>query len=141
MMSRITLHLRRQALSPEEDDPESDYTTMPLTDLRTRLRFTHSNAPGGSHSHSHSRSRSGQTAPTVSVTVEETSVVHDDRGNLLRSPTDEVHVAEPRKAAEWYEMAVRRPRRGSNPPPAHPPGHPLAPLAERPSSDVALEIC
>ena len=96
MMSRITLHLRKQARSNEG---ETDFWDR--AGIRSRLRFTHTGA----------RSKAtGPPLPSVSVTVEETSVMHDDRGNLLRAREPgilpiPVRIRPKDTEEEWYEMA------------------------------------
>lgn len=48
--------------------------------------------------------------PSVTVTVEETSVVHDDHGNVLAGSDAETRIAQSGGAVESYEMHVRPPR-------------------------------
>ncbi|PSR80466.1 hypothetical protein PHLCEN_2v6723 [Hermanssonia centrifuga] len=96
MMSRITLHLRKQARAR---DIETEFIGFASTDtiqhgVRSRLRFNNRSAGRGI-----------TTDPQLTVTVEESAVVHDDDGNLLGDSQDDD--GERRKMAEWYEMQMR----------------------------------
>ena len=94
MMSRITLHLREQAQLRDSvviatlSSPR--HSTMP-----SRVRFT---LPG---------SEAPSPAP-AGISVEETTVTHDDRGHLLGGPR---YTKKGGATEEWYEMA--------SPPTAH----------------------
>ena len=91
MMSRITLHLRKQARARETDTALQVFSgTEGSSGIRSRLRFT--------------RSGNGQTTSLdpLSVTVEETTVMYDDDGNVVGDP------AAGKKGGagteEWYEL-------------------------------------
>lgn len=98
MMSRITIHLRKQARSRELDAHLATYSYSTTTD-----------PPAG-----RSRLRLGRTNPTVhtitdphlTVTVEENTVMHDDDGQIV----DPSH----KPGAEWYEMRPPIPARLAN---------------------------
>lgn len=96
MMSRITIHLRKQARSRDEDPFLVTWSraTVSLAEAPfSRLRFNNkSNATAQTF-----------TDPHISVTVEETSVVHDDHGGVLG--------AGPKATEEWYEMRPPAPAR------------------------------
>lgn len=81
MMSRITLHLRKQARSRQGDSQLETYPlgTLTVTALRTRLNFNRSGPPQESPAESRG----------VAVTVEETTVVHDDDGRLVDMHDDD----------------------------------------------------
>lgn len=91
-MSRITLHLRKQVRSRDEDNVLVSYfpSSLSASNLRDRIRFTHSHA------------RSTVDTGEVSVIVDQTSVVHDDRGNILEEP--EIRAKKDAAVQEWYEL-------------------------------------
>lgn len=116
MMSRITLHLRKQARS-REDDP--DLQTYPLGTfssvgaIRSRLRFTRT--PPANQS----------TDPRMTVTVQESTVMHDDDGYLVSEPCSPA-LKSGGPGVEWFEMRppapvrlasgrIERPAREKNP--------------------------
>lgn len=74
MMSRITLHLRKQACSQESGQEPPSWTPLsPVSlDERPRLQFA--------------RTTSARPSVEISVAVEETSIIHDDRGNIVDCP-------------------------------------------------------
>lgn len=95
MMSRITLHLRKQARSRENDTVLQAYSVgTQSASIRSRLRFKRS---GGQAS-----------LDPVSVAVEESTVMHDDRGNVVG---ERVFSKKSRAAEEWYEMRPPPPAR------------------------------
>lgn len=101
MMSRITLHLRKQARGRKT---ETD--SWERAGSHSRLRFTHSGGRSGTIAGTH--------LPSMSVTVEETSVMHDDRGNILGNRESEFPPRPPcvrpeNVEEEWYEMASLTP--------------------------------
>lgn len=104
MMSRITLHLRKQIRSREID-----------TDLISLKTFTRSmprfRSDGTHHTH---------TTGDVSVMVQESAVVHDDRGNVLSMYDDDsddtvdrrVDKQKDRPAGQdWYDLRPPAPVR------------------------------
>jgi hypothetical protein len=108
MMSRITLHLRKQARSRDADPTLSTFPGLTSiatasSAMWTRVRFTRSSAPSTSDA-------------KVNVAVEETTVRYDDHGNVLdgedRYPPIFVHTAKRGGAPEeWYEMQPPAPVR------------------------------
>lgn len=98
MMSRITIHLRKQARSRELDTHLATYSYSTTTDPpvgRSNLRLGRTNATAHTI-----------TDPHLTVTVEENTVTHDDDGHVL----DPSH----KPGAEWYEMRPPTPARLSN---------------------------
>ena len=94
MMSRITLHLRKQARARETDTALQVFSgTEGSSGIRSRLRFT--------------RSGNGQTTSLdpLSVTVEETTVTHDDKGRVVGG------VLKGEGGEEWFEMHAPPPVR------------------------------
>lgn len=106
MMSRITLHLRKQARSREADAQLQTYslTTISRTTtsgLRSRLRFTRSTDVG-----------QFSTDPGVAVNVEESVVTYDDRGNVLSEVADPNALKTPTSPdGEWFEVRPPAPVR------------------------------
>jgi len=119
MMSRITLHLRKQVRSREIDEALVSYkfpSTMSVTHLRSRLRFARSDG----HSTGAIATAGSAGDVNVNVVVDQTSVMHDDKGNVIVdaqddfcSPEDDADLAaadaelRERKSAavrEWYEL-------------------------------------
>ena len=95
MMSRITLHLRRQVRSHDGSHSLVSHhlrSYVSTSNLRSRLRFVNS-----------SGARSTSTASgEVNVVVEETSVVHDDLGNIIENP--DLRGKKDAAIQEWYEL-------------------------------------
>ena len=96
MMSRITLHLRKQARAREADSvlaaPAPGTTTSTGgAGVRSRLRFT--------------GTRSGASLDPLSVTVEETTVTHDDKGRVVGA------ALKGGGGEEWFEMRAPPPVR------------------------------
>lgn len=101
MMSRITLHLRKQA---HTDDSIAQLPTLSLPSRRTsracsRLRFNHSAGLTQSASD-----------PRVAVVVGESVMAPDDRGNVL-DESSERGQAKYYATEEWFEMCPRAPVR------------------------------
>lgn len=110
-MSRITLHLRKQVREQDVDCRLSFKlpSTMPrsFAETRSRLRFA----------------KSGVELNTgmedVSVVVQESAIVHDDQGNVLRSYNDAsdnkvINITGDKKDArmsEWIELRPPAPVR------------------------------
>lgn len=89
MMSRITIHLRKQARSRGVDTQLQTFsfaTRTVTSGVRSLLRFTRPTAA----------MQESVMEPRVAVTVEESIMTHDDSGNVL----DEVDDHD----AEWFEM-------------------------------------
>lgn len=98
MMSRITIHLRKQARSRELDAHLATYSYSTTTDPpagRSRLRLGRTNPTAHTI-----------TDPHLTVTVEENTVMHDDDGQIV----DPSH----KPGAEWYEMRPPIPARLAN---------------------------
>ncbi|KAI0345637.1 hypothetical protein BDW22DRAFT_1426307 [Trametopsis cervina] len=107
MISRITLHLRKQVRARELDDGLLSYkfpTGNSMANVRSRLRFARSVGESTTLGSS-----------DVSVMVQESAVVHDDHGNVLDGDDD--YDEESGRAAytrfagkkqsaveEWYEL-------------------------------------
>ena len=113
-MSRITLHLRKQARSREADTNLQAYslgTFNTIDMIRSRLRFGGTRETGACQS----------ADPRLTVNVQESMVVHDDDGNLVLSePSSPALKAKTVGGGGgggdgWYEMhpptAVRLPER------------------------------
>lgn len=98
MMSRITLHLRRQGRTADMDQNAHVLATYgSANNLRSRLRFTRS------------AGRSTADFSQVSVSVQETSVIHDDNGHLVDEvdKNEYLYAIQQKKEAavqEWYEL-------------------------------------
>ncbi|GJE88317.1 hypothetical protein PsYK624_044000 [Phanerochaete sordida] len=88
MMSRITLHLREQARI-RESVAIPTLTSPRLSTMPSRVRFT---LPS---------SETPSPGP-VGISVEETRVMHDDRGCLVGGPE---YTKKGCTTEEWYEMA------------------------------------
>ena len=84
MMSRITLHLRKQARSREDDARLQTFSMGTVSALRSRLRFVRSGAD----------SAAAGPDGRVAVTVQESTVTHDDAGRLMDKGAVD----------EWYEL-------------------------------------
>lgn len=88
-MSRITLHLRKQA---RMGDIETSFLGMP-----------------GERHYTSSESTS-RALPNLSVTVEHSRVMHDDSGRLVANASEESNT-QTRKhpASEWFELQTLPP--------------------------------
>ena len=103
MMSRITLHLRKQARSIDGDLSFASASLISLSAAQSivwsRIRFTHHNSPAG-------------IDPQMGVTIEESTVRYDDHGHVVDDDSDDRHAhsmkVQKKGAAgvtnEWYEL-------------------------------------
>ena len=108
MMSRITLHLRKQA---RDHKIESGCLGFSALRERSRLRFTNSSVADVRH-----------PLPAVNVIVEASSVVHDDHGVILGATDTTSRGPGPSKVPQWYELHDITPPPGDlllYPPPSH----------------------
>jgi hypothetical protein len=105
-MSRITIHLRKQARCRELDTALASFRIGTTGTLGTE-------SIAGARSHLHFK-----TIPEVNVSIEETTVQHDDAGNVL-DDRRQAHQYTQKKSEfgateEWFEMRPPEPARAGN---------------------------
>lgn len=93
MMSRITLHLKKQMHNSWDSYGLFATTT---TDSLTPNPYS-------------LRSRYGtRGTDTVNIAIQEYSVVHDDQGEVLRMPESPERAKVPHRRSEWHELGPVR---------------------------------
>jgi hypothetical protein len=120
MMSRITLHLRKQVRGRESDDALFSYK-FPSAMSRSRnatqppvLRFARSTVAGEI------------TTGDVSVMIQESAIMHDDHGNVIRTYDDDsddtldtMDIVRDTANQEWYELKSATLPKMREPPEVH----------------------
>jgi hypothetical protein len=120
MMSRITLHLRKQVRGRESDDALFSYK-FPSTMSRSRNTMH----PPGLH-FAQSTFTEETTNGDVSVMIQESAIIHDDHGNIIRAyddssddTLDTMDIMRDTAMREWYELRETTLPKVRQPPEVH----------------------